>query len=91
MALTNEERKLIQNKKVIRIRGMVDIYKNDKRCQSISVNKEMIIDESQRLAFTRGNLQPWVSANYPGGVSRSLSVTSVKSCTIEDYQRLRNL
>jgi len=84
-----EERKLIQGKKVIRIRGMVDIYKNGKRCQSISVNKEMIIDESQRVAFT-GDLQGWVNANYPGGISRSLSVTTIKQCTIEDYYRLKN-
>jgi len=84
-----EERKLIQGKKVIRIRGMVDILKNGKRTTSISVNKEMIIDESQRLAFTSGNLQDWVSANYPGGISRSLAVTSIKSCTIEDYKRLK--
>jgi hypothetical protein len=99
MALSNEERKrkseeqkLIQGKKVIVLKGMVDIYDtNGKRRTSISVNKEMIIAEQQREAFTHGNLQSWVSANYPGGKARSLSVTGIKKCTIEDYYRLRGL
>jgi hypothetical protein len=99
MALSNEERKrkaeeekLIRGKKVITLKGMVDIYDNNgKRRTSIAVNKEMIIDESQRFAFTQGNLQSWICANYPGGKSRSLSVTGIKKCNIEDYYRLRGL
>jgi len=80
---------MIEGKKVITIKGMVDIYRDGKRIQSISVNKEMIIEEFQRTAFTSGNLQGWVNANFPGGISRSLTVTGIKNCTIEDYNRLK--
>lgn len=86
-----EEQKLIHGKSVIKIMGTIEIYdKNGRRSGTRNIYKELIVDVAQRTAFHRGNLDSWVSANYPGGKAKNISVTGQKPCTIEDYYRLRN-
>jgi len=82
----SEYKELIKGKKVITIKGMVDIFdKNGKRIQTVAVNEKRLINESQMVAFRQGNLQSWVSIRYPGGINRSVTVTGSGKCTIEDY------
>ena len=83
--------KLMPEKKIIRIKGCIVIFKNEKRFQSLYINKKVMVDESQLLEFNQGNFQTWVSENYPGGVAQNFSVISVKPCKIDDYHRVKKI
>jgi len=86
-----EEKKLIKNLRVISIKGMVDVFdKNGRRVQSVAVNEERLINESQMVAFRQGNIQSWVSIRYPGGINKSVTVTGSGRCGVEDFYRLKH-
>lgn len=100
MALLNEEckkkeeeQKLIKGKFIILINARIEFYEKGKKSGERPIRRELLVDATQRIAFEkRGDgLQNWVSANYPGGIAKNITVVNKGQCSIKDYYRLKGL
>ena len=92
MANSNEERKLIKGKFIILITARIEFYEKGRKCGGERpIRRELIVDATQRMAFERrgDGLQGWVSANYPGGIAKNITVVNKGPCTIKDFNRLK--
>jgi len=91
--MKKEEQKLIQGKFIILINARIEFFDKGKKSGERSIYRELIVDATQRMAFERRGegLQSWISANYPGGIAKNITVVNKGPCKIEDYYRLRGL
>jgi len=86
-----EEQKKIKGLSIIRVRCRIEFFgKNGRSSGTRNIDEEMLVDVVRRTAFQRGNIDNWVSARYPGGKAKNISVTGQRPCNIEDYNRLRH-